>query len=192
MKGNPSEKLSVDAWVEAGLRAIAERGIDAVRVERLAEILNVTKGSFYWHFKDRRALLDRLLQEWSARTTGAVIDELESQGGDAMSRLQGLLRISFKSQGRLERGIRAWAAQDDTAQSALEAIDRRRVAYLASLLSELGLPPLESKTRARFAYHGMVGRFMSGSPPDKGPRLAEAVAVIAAMLAAPAVETAKK
>lgn len=176
-------RLGEKEWIDAGLRVIAERGVEAVRVERLAEDLNVTKGSFYWHFKDRAALLERLLEEWSARTTSDVIEQLNTQAGDARSRLEGLLLISFKSQGRLERGIRAWAAQDAMAQKALEKIDQRRVAYLTSLLSELGLPRAESKVRARFAYHAMVGRFMAGAPPDKGARLAEHTDIIVSMLA---------
>ena len=177
-------KLGEKEWIDAGLRVIAERGVDAVRVERLAEALNVTKGSFYWHFKDRAALLERLLEEWSARTTNDVIEHLENDGGSARGRLENLLRISFGSRGRLERGIRAWAAQDETAQKALEKIDQRRVTYLATLLAELGVPPSESKARARFAYHAMIGRFMSGIQPDKGTRLTESVSIAAGMLAA--------
>jgi AcrR family transcriptional regulator len=175
-------RLGEKEWIDAGLRAIAERGVDAVRVERLAETLKVTKGSFYWHFKDRAALLERLLEVWSERTTGDVIAQLDTAGGDAESRLEQLLLISYGSRGRLERGIRAWAAQDEMAQKALEKIDQRRVAYLATLLSESGLPPAESKTRARFAYHAMVGRFMSGTQPDKGVRLKAEVAMLVSML----------
>ena len=49
-------------WLKAARLALLHRGPDAVRVEPLARGLGVTKGSFYWHFKDRNALLEALLR----------------------------------------------------------------------------------------------------------------------------------
>ena len=57
-------RLDAAAWVAAAFDALADGGIDAVRVEPLAKALGITKGSFYWHFADRRALLDAMLDAW--------------------------------------------------------------------------------------------------------------------------------
>lgn len=178
------KRLGEAEWVQAGLRTLARHGVEAVRVESLAADLKVTKGSFYWHFKDRAALLERVLDAWMSRTTASVIATLEGEGGDARTRLEALLRISMSSQGRLERAVRAWAAQDPGVHEALQTIDDRRRAYLASLLTQLGLPPAESRQRARFAYHAMIGQFMAQSPPDKGARLKERIRSVLAMLTA--------
>lgn len=155
-----SERLSDRQWIDAGLRALARDGIDAVRVERLADDLNVTKGSFYWHFKDRGALLAALLQAWRQRATGAIIDEVEARGGSALERLRTLCLITYQADARLERAVRDWAAKDLAANSALKEIDDRRLAYLRALFSELGFPPAEAKARARLSYDACLGQIL--------------------------------
>src|SRR5213592_5257336 len=60
------------SWIDEGLRALAAGGPDTVRIEPLAEALGVTKGGFYWHFDDRRALLEEMLNTWEH----VVIDEV--------------------------------------------------------------------------------------------------------------------
>src|SRR5437667_12142563 len=77
-----------DRWVDEGLRALAAGGPDAVRIEPLAQALGVTRGGFYWHFDDRRALLDEMLDAWEWATTDEVIERVESEGGDARTRLR--------------------------------------------------------------------------------------------------------
>ena len=62
-------------WIEAGLRALAAGGPDAVRIEPLAQVLGVTRGGFYWHFADRRALLDEMLDTWERATTEEVVEQ---------------------------------------------------------------------------------------------------------------------
>src|SRR6266487_1584366 len=69
-------------WIEQGLWALAAGGPDAVRIEPLARALGVTRGGFYWHFDDRRALLDEMLDTWERTTTEAVIERLDSEAGD--------------------------------------------------------------------------------------------------------------
>src|SRR5213592_85092 len=70
-------------WIDEGLRALAAGGPDAVRIEPLARALGVTRGGFYWHFKDRRALLDAILDAWERRSTDEVLERVEREGGDA-------------------------------------------------------------------------------------------------------------
>src|SRR2546430_17587307 len=77
-------------WIAEGLRALAAGGPDAVRIEPLAEALGVTKGGFYWHFADRRALLDEMLDTWERTSIDEVIERIESEGGDARARLRRL------------------------------------------------------------------------------------------------------
>jgi AcrR family transcriptional regulator len=184
MQAARKERLGEDAWVRAGLRALAREGIDAVRVERLAQDLKVTKGSFYWHFKNRAALLARLLDAWRRAATGAVIDEVEAQGGDAAAKLRTLFTIVFSADGRLDRAVRAWAAQDAVAAAAVAGIDRRRLAYVAAQLHATGLSKAESKARARFAYFALIGQFTVMAGMDKSLRMSDYLGAIVPMLLA--------
>src|ERR687896_374805 len=77
-----------NSWIAAGLRALAAGGPDTVRVESLAKAMGVTKGGFYWHFADRDELLAEMLDTWERRSTDEVIERVEREGGDAMTKAQ--------------------------------------------------------------------------------------------------------
>ncbi len=82
------------AWVDAALKALAAGGPDAVRVEALAVSLGVSKGGFYWHFKDRQALLEELLDTWEKAVVEDVIARVESQPADPRAKLQQLFGLA--------------------------------------------------------------------------------------------------
>ncbi|HLZ66647.1 MAG TPA: TetR family transcriptional regulator [Aliidongia sp.] len=146
-------------WLTAALGALARDGVATLRVEPLAKRLGVTKGSFYWHFADRAALLAAVLEEWERRATDAVIVEVEAAGGDAAAKLAGLFQITAAADGRLERAVRAWAASDAAAAAVQGRVDARRHAYLDAQFAALGFPADEAAARARIAYQAVVGRF---------------------------------
>src|SRR3954453_5267818 len=85
------------SWIEEGLRALGVGGPDAVRIEKLAQALGVTKGGFYWHFDHRSALLDEMLDAWERVGVDAVIERVESEGGDARAKLRRLFAITTPS-----------------------------------------------------------------------------------------------
>src|SRR5260370_14402155 len=68
-----SSPLGAEAWEKAALKAIADRGFSGAAIEPLAKKLGVTKGSFYWHFADREALIRAALKRWEKRSTEDVI-----------------------------------------------------------------------------------------------------------------------
>jgi AcrR family transcriptional regulator len=177
-----SMRLGRQEWIDAGLKAMARDGVDAVRIERLAAALNVTKGSFYWHFKDRNALLEELLESWQSRATTAVIDAVEAKGGDARSKLANLFTIVSVIDGQLDRAIRNWAARDGAAASALQEVDRRRLDYLVSLFTGVGFSTAEAVARARLVYHALVGQFTMGEAVAHGDRLTECLNIVLPML----------
>src|ERR687897_1026670 len=85
------------SWIDEGLRALAAGGPDAVRIEPLAQTLGVTKGGFYWHFDDRRALLEEILDTWERASVDEVIERVESEGGDARAKLRRLSTLAASS-----------------------------------------------------------------------------------------------
>src|SRR4051794_13061971 len=82
------------AWIDAGLRAFAAGGVNAVRVEPLARELGVSKGGFYWYFEDRRTLLDELLDRWEQMFVDDVISAVDVGGGDGRSKLRTLFGLA--------------------------------------------------------------------------------------------------
>src|SRR3954447_5694654 len=86
------------SWIEEGLRALAAGGPDAVRIELLAQALGVTRGGFYWHFDDRRALLEEILDAWERASVDTVIERVESEGGDSRARLRRLSSLAASSE----------------------------------------------------------------------------------------------
>lgn len=157
MASKRSEYLDEEAWIEGALDLLVSGSIDTVGVEPLAHKLGVTKGSFYWHFTDRAALLKAILRRWQERATMSVIDRLEHGENSARERLRKLGELPHSSK-RSRRGalvelaIRDWARKDPMAAAAALEVDRQRLKYLASLYREMGLDPDEARARAYQMY----------------------------------------
>jgi len=156
------DRLNRQDWLKAALGALARDGVAALRVEPLAKKLGVTKGSFYWHFADRPALLTAVLAEWERRATDAIIVEVEAAGGDAAAHLALLFRITAAADGRLDSAVRAWAQNDSAAAAVQARVDGRRFTYLEAQFAALGFPAAEAASRARLSYQALIGRFILG------------------------------
>jgi AcrR family transcriptional regulator len=165
-------RLSADDWLKAALDVFAEGGVDAVRIVPLAQKLGVTRGSFYWHFADRDALLLRLLQIWSETQTDDIILQVERAGGTASARLLRLLETCARDEGRIDMALRAWAQADQTARTAVAVVDRKRIAYLAKLLAAALPTDADAETKARVAYAAWLGEYTGADPVGVDARLA--------------------
>lgn len=152
----PTKKVSREEWLVAALRALVESGVRGVAVEPLARRLRVTRGSFYWHFRDREALLTEALELWEQNSTIAFIEQLTSD--DPGERLQELLRGALTSDeiSGLEPAIVAHA-DHPVVNAVLERVTTRRVDYLTQLFGELGLSDTDARHRAVAAYSAYLG-----------------------------------
>jgi AcrR family transcriptional regulator len=177
-----ADALSRDRWTDAGLATLARDGIDAVRVEPLARRLEVTKGSFYWHFKDRGALLDAMLARWEQVATQGIIDEAERLTGPPAARLVQLFeRVLAARVMDVEVAIRAWGQRDERVAKAVRRIDERRLGYNQRLFEELGLEPDEAAARAFLAYSMLFGDHFvaaAGGPAARRALLARCGALL--------------
>jgi AcrR family transcriptional regulator len=137
------------SWIQEGLRALGVGGPDAVRIEKLAQALGVTKGGFYWHFEDRPALLEEMLDAWERLVVDEVIDRVESEGGDARAKLRRLsaLASSGRDLVKIELAIRDWARRDKAVAKRLKRVDNRRMDYMRSLFG--GFCPDEEEVEVR-------------------------------------------
>jgi AcrR family transcriptional regulator len=152
-------------WLLAGLDALRKGGVGAVRVERLATDVGVTKGSFYWHFRDRGALLDALLEFWSREMTDAEFERIQATRAGLGARLLALAEdVLEKGMGRYDPAIRGWARTDRKVTAAVAQVDRRRVRALTGFFEEGGFGAVEARTRARLFY-----TFLLGEPQVRAP-----------------------
>ncbi len=152
-------RLSRDDWAEAARRALAEGGPSAVAVEPLAATLEATKGSFYWHFADRAALVTAALELWERRGTLDVIAALD-RVADPRERLARLFDITFgmPDEGLVEAAL-AGHSGDPVVGPVLTRVAGLRVDYLRTLFAEMGLDAEECHARAALTYSAYVGWF---------------------------------
>ncbi len=149
--------LTAQDWAAAALDAIADGGIEAVSVEPLARALGVTKGSFYWHFANRKALLKAALELWEERETTEVVRQVEDIA-DPRRRLQQVFRVAnsgFRN-GRLT-GIFAAASADPLIGPVVERVAKKRLDFLQDAYAALGFPRNEARRWAMFAYATFMG-----------------------------------
>ncbi|HEU4944949.1 MAG TPA: TetR/AcrR family transcriptional regulator [Solirubrobacterales bacterium] len=148
------------AWIEAALQALAAGGPEGVRVEVLAARLGVSKGGFYWHFEDRAALLEEMLDSWEQSVVGDVIAEVESEPGESRAKLQHLFELAFHASPDLlpvELALRDGSRRDDAVAARLHRIDNRRMEYLRSLLGPICVDEADVEARSILAFSLFIG-----------------------------------
>lgn len=135
---------------------LAKQGVDGVRVEHLAKVLSVTKGSFYWHFKDRDELLEAMLDHWRRQNTVSIVEYVGSRE-DPLIRLERLARIPFNLQDADPFGLplRLWARHDTRASKALAEVDELRVRMKAQIFVAYGFSPEIAQAKAILLYSYM-------------------------------------
>jgi AcrR family transcriptional regulator len=154
-------RLDAEAWVAVAFDALAEGGIDAVRVEPLAKALGITKGSFYWHFTDRRALLDAMLGSWAEGRIAAIREQAALRGApDAvLGDLADLYTRHANLRGlTIELAIRSLARTDEAAAKAVRNVDRERLGHVGELFGALGWPGGQAQDRAILFYSYLFGQ----------------------------------
>jgi AcrR family transcriptional regulator len=151
-------RLNRQDWVDAALEAIADGGLAAVAVVPLAERLGATKGSFYWHFTTREALIEAALAAWEQTTTSAVIAEVDSASPDPGEQLRLLFKrvTELAARDRIELSLLA-TADHPTVRPVFDRVTRRRIDFAAELFQRLGFPRAEAKRRALLAYSAYLG-----------------------------------
>lgn len=163
------QRLSRQLWIEAGLKALAEKGPSALAAEPLARTLGTTKGSFYWHFKDVPDLQRHVIKAWQAHALAQVVDALE-QEGSAEERLRQFGRLVLTSKN--DKAIRSWAHSDRSVAKSVALVDSERLKYITSLMRQMGLanegfarsclaaliglPELSGKTAAIKSFDTMI------------------------------------
>ena len=155
-------KASAEDWIVAAEAMLIESGASEVKVDRISRRIRVTRGSFYYYFKDREDLLDCLLKRWEETNLFISLDEPPTTPGEAKlaiitmsSRLQDERHFNPE----LDLAVRDWARNSTKAARAVRRVDKQRMADVTVLLETLGYENKEASMRARIYYFHQIGYY---------------------------------
>jgi len=157
----PRVQLDRDAWVVAATDVLAEEGIAGLRVEVLAKRLKVTKGSFYWHFQDRRDLLVAVLQTWRDGRIRDIVKQTRAHPGRELEQIYHVIDVYSASRSRrgalIELAVRDWARRDPEAATIVAEVDDIRLRSARDLFLACGVPMEEASSRCMLLYAYVFG-----------------------------------
>jgi AcrR family transcriptional regulator len=158
--------LSRDDWADAALTAIAEGGLTAVAVDRLAKTLDASRGSFYWHFADREELIHAALERWERQNTTGLIPDLETVT-DPARRLATLFREVYEQPVDRVEMVLAAAADEPRVAPVYTRVTHARLEVLRRIFADLGLARHEANARAWLAYAFYIGHHQLDRSPQR-------------------------
>lgn len=165
---------SREVWLEAAREAFVTSGLDAVKIQPLANRLNLSRTSFYWFFEDRAALLDALLADWEATNTGSLIRATQDYAETIAEAVLNLISVFLDGgpfETRLDLAVRGWAHQSDQVAARVHAADAARLGAIREMFTRFGYPPGEADVRARTVYLTQIGYISMQVREDMDTRL---------------------
>ncbi len=161
---NGGDRLGTADWLRAARDELIQNGILSVKVDRLARRLRVTRGSFYWHFKSHKDLLEQLLKSWVATNTAPFKRVLDS-GKDGEGKFQAVVDLWLSEEEydpKFDTAVREWARVSPHVARVVRLADEERIAVLRQIFQELGYAGTDALVRARIAYFHQVGYYTLG------------------------------
>lgn len=153
----PRNRLSAPDWEQAALDLIAESGLGAVAVEPLARRLGVTKGSFYWHFPTREALIKAALERWERHDEEEVMAQVEPIA-DPRERLRELFRrVSREMQSHVIYAALMQSLDHPVVKPVMTRVSQRRLDVLTAAYRQSGFDRRAAGQRALLAYSAYTG-----------------------------------
>jgi AcrR family transcriptional regulator len=166
-------RLTADDWIEAGFAVLAESGPNALRIDRLCERLDVTKGSFYWHFTDMATYHGALVDAWGSLHDRNRRPFENMPGVDPRERLTVMMRTVVTPQHwALERAMRVWALTDETVLASVQRSDGRVLRAIRQAFVDCGFEAEDAALRSFMVFTvGLGVLHASGSAPVAPPVL---------------------
>ena len=148
------KQLTRESWIIAAIEMLIDDGYKSVSIIKLAKKLNITRGSFYYHFKDRDDLLDSILEYWRNEWTLRLKKEIDELCVLPEIRILTLIRLIRLSDANFyENAFRAWALHDPKARLVIKTIDDIRLNFVQGLFEEAGFVGIDAENRAQLLIH---------------------------------------
>ena len=158
---SPRAQLVRGNWIESAIDVLARDGLGGLRIEVLAKRCGVTKGSFYWHFKDRQDLLTAMLEYWKEGRIRDIEKTTSVTPGREREQLHFAIEVYGASRNRkgmaIELAVRDWARRDPQAAAIVEAVDLYRLECTRKLFVAAGMTDADAKSRSLLLYACVFG-----------------------------------
>ncbi|MCR9136410.1 MAG: TetR/AcrR family transcriptional regulator [Alphaproteobacteria bacterium] len=155
-----TKRLSRQDWIAHGFEVLKTEGHEGLKADRMVKALNVSRGSFYWHFKSIDGFHAALLSAWREQITEAVIAELRDIGG-AENQLTELISRVILTPQRIEAAMRSWGRIEPKIAMAVAAVDTIRIDYITDVIAREGIPQDIARGRAIMLSWSYIGRALS-------------------------------
>jgi len=165
----PKPRLSRSSWLEVALDLLFNEGINAVTVDALASRLDITRGSFYHHFKDREDLSKEMLEYWKQKWTVELRDDIAALGLDGLQSLIALGNLIKHRRAAVsyDVAVRAWAVHDEMAKEVVKETDKIRLDFIRDQFEKLGFLGLDLENRSRLFLYYAMSEPAFFNPPDE-------------------------
>lgn len=175
VSGNRKAQLGRQDWIDAALAELLAGGVNAVKVDRLARRLRVTRGSFYWHFANRAELLRELLDAWETTNTRAFEQVLRRRDANGLKEFMAVVELWVEEREfspAFDTAVRDWARVSKDARAAVRRVDDRRIEVLRRIFLDMGYADPEALVRARITYFHQIGYYTIALGEDPARRRA--------------------
>lgn len=145
-----SSRFSREEFLARALEVLSEEGEGKLRIDRLVSVLGVTKGSFYWHFKDRADFVHSLARYWAKTSTDIVVSFLATAPEDPAGRLRAIIGLVIRRDlTRWDLAMRSWATHETEVAAIVREVDQTRLKTVRGLFQRIGFEGRELDTRTR-------------------------------------------
>lgn len=150
------KKIEKNAWFEEGLKVLSNEGFQRITIDNLCSFLNITKGSFYHHFKNIDGYVEALMKYWLNKNTVEFINATEKLTN--IEEKQMLLNdLAASASQKAEQVIRAWSFSNETVRKYVQQVDDMRMEYLIDLHKQAGIDVKSAKDHAIIEYGTLIG-----------------------------------
>lgn len=161
-------RLDKDQWLAQALEVVSRKGRARFRIDQMVQEIGVTKGSFYWHFKNRSDFVKSLADYWAVNSTERVIDMVKQRQDDARGRAFFLMETVHKNNSvKYDATMRAWALHDPNVAKTVKQVDKQRLEFGRSLFHEMGFRGEELEMRSRIFIYYLAGSHVFYAPEKK-------------------------
>lgn len=178
---SPRGRNTDDLWLAAAYDMLTESGVEAVKVMPLAKRLGLSRTGFYWHFRDRDALLEAMIDRWEEKNTGNLVARCDAYADsitEAMFNLFDCWLDADLFDTRLDLAIRNWARNDTALKARLDAADARRIEAVRAMFLRFGYDETEAEVRTMTVIYTQIGYISMQVSEDITKRLARMPAYV--------------